>query len=80
MKPQTYYRLRCDKKDEKVLMQRVNLQFEPSVPEFRFNTGTEKVELHRALLRLVPVCPLRSVKAVKVTLQLLSSTLVPCTR
>lgn len=37
-----------------VLMQRVNLEFNPSVPEFRFNTGTEKVELHRALLRLVP--------------------------
>jgi very-short-patch-repair endonuclease len=37
-----------------VLMQRVNLEFDPSVPEFRFNTGTENVELHRALLRLVP--------------------------
>jgi len=37
-----------------VIMQRVNLEFNPSVPEFRFNTGTEKVELHRALLRLVP--------------------------
>ena len=37
-----------------VLMQRVNLEFDPSRPEFRFNTGTEKVELHRALLRLVP--------------------------
>ncbi|MBS0158831.1 MAG: AAA family ATPase [Nitrospira sp.] len=37
-----------------VLMQRVNLEFDPSVPEFRFNTGPEKVELHRALLRLVP--------------------------
>jgi hypothetical protein len=37
-----------------VLMQRVNLEFDPAVPEFRFNTGTEKVELHRALLRLVP--------------------------
>lgn len=37
-----------------VLMQRVNLMFDPSVPEFRFYTGTEKVELHRALLRLVP--------------------------
>lgn len=37
-----------------VLMQRVNLEFDPSVPEFRFSTGTEKVELHRALLRLVP--------------------------
>ncbi|MBW8879480.1 MAG: AAA family ATPase [Acidobacteria bacterium] len=37
-----------------VLMQRVNLEFDSAVPEFRFNTGTEKVELHRALLRLVP--------------------------
>jgi len=37
-----------------VLTQRVNLEFNPSVPEFRFNTGTEKVELYRALLRLVP--------------------------
>ncbi len=37
-----------------VLMQRVNLEFDPSVPEFRFLTGTEKVELHRALLRSVP--------------------------
>ena len=37
-----------------VLMQRVNLEFDPAVPEFRFSTGTEKVELHRALLRLVP--------------------------
>lgn len=37
-----------------VLMQRVNFEFDPAVPEFRFSTGTEKVELHRALLRLVP--------------------------
>ena len=37
-----------------VLLQRVNLEFNPSGPEFCFNTGTEKVELHRALLRLVP--------------------------
>ena len=37
-----------------VLMQRVNLEFDPSVPEFRFATGTEKVELHRALLRNIP--------------------------
>ena len=36
-----------------VLMQRVNLEFDPSVPEFHFATGTEKVELHCALLRLV---------------------------
>jgi very-short-patch-repair endonuclease len=37
-----------------VLMQRVNFEFDPAVPEFRFSAGTEKVELHRALLRLVP--------------------------
>jgi hypothetical protein len=37
-----------------VLLQRVNLEFDPSGPEFRLHTGTEKVELHRALLRLVP--------------------------
>ena len=37
-----------------LLMQRINLEFDPSVPEFQFSTGTEKVELHRALLRLVP--------------------------
>ena len=37
-----------------VLMQRVSLEFNPVVPEFRFNTGIEKVELHRPLLRLVP--------------------------
>lgn len=37
-----------------VLLQRVNLEFDPSGPEFRLHTGTEKVELHRGLLRLVP--------------------------
>lgn len=37
-----------------VLMQRIYLEFDPLLPEFRFTTGTEKVELHRALLRLVP--------------------------
>src|SRR5262249_60527876 len=37
-----------------VLLQRVNLEFDPSGPAFCFNTGTEKVELHRPLLRLVP--------------------------
>lgn len=37
-----------------VLMQRINLEFDSSAPEFRFITGTERVELHRALLRLVP--------------------------
>ena len=37
-----------------VLLQRLSLDFDPSRPEFRFFTGTEKVELQRALLRLVP--------------------------
>src|SRR5713101_7973258 len=37
-----------------VLMQRVNFEFDPALPEFRFSTGMEKVELHRALLLLVP--------------------------
>ena len=37
-----------------VLLQRVNLRFDPAGPEFCFDTGTEKVELYRALLRLVP--------------------------
>lgn len=37
-----------------VLMQRVNFEFDPAVPEFRLSTGMEKVELHRALLLLVP--------------------------
>lgn len=37
-----------------VLLQRVNLRFDPAGPEFRFDAGTEKVELHRALLRLMP--------------------------
>jgi very-short-patch-repair endonuclease len=37
-----------------VLIQRINLEFDPAIPEFRFNTGTEKVELNRGLLRLVP--------------------------
>jgi very-short-patch-repair endonuclease len=37
-----------------VLMQRIGLEFDPTIPEFKFNTGTEKVELHRGLLRLVP--------------------------
>jgi very-short-patch-repair endonuclease/energy-coupling factor transporter ATP-binding protein EcfA2 len=37
-----------------VLLQRINFEFDPAVPEFRLSTGTEKVELHRALLRLVP--------------------------
>ena len=37
-----------------VLLQRLSLGFDPSRPEFRFFTGTEKVELQRALLRLVP--------------------------
>ena len=37
-----------------VLVQQVTLDFDPSSPEFRFFAGTEKVELQRALLRLVP--------------------------
>lgn len=37
-----------------VLMQRVGLEFDPGKPEFRFHLGTEKVELHRGLLRLIP--------------------------
>ncbi len=37
-----------------VLLQRMNLEFDPALPEFRLTVGTEKVELHRALLRLVP--------------------------
>jgi len=36
-----------------VLLQRVNLELDPSVPEFHFATGTENVELNRALLRMV---------------------------
>ena len=30
-----------------VLMQRVNLEFDPALPEFHFSTGTEKVVLNR---------------------------------
>src|SRR5204863_9955475 len=37
-----------------VLLQRLNLQFDPAGPEFRLDAGTEKAELHRALLRLAP--------------------------
>jgi hypothetical protein len=37
-----------------VLVQRLNLRFDPDGPEFSFDAGTEKVELQRALLRLVP--------------------------
>ena len=37
-----------------VLLQRISLDFDPSVPEFRFVSGMEKPELQRALLRLVP--------------------------
>ena len=36
-----------------VLLQRVNLEFDPSAPAFRFNPGTEKVDCI-ALLRLMP--------------------------
>ncbi|MDH4083022.1 MAG: AAA domain-containing protein [Nitrospira sp.] len=37
-----------------VLLQRINLEFDPALPEFCLTVGTEQVELHRALLRLVP--------------------------
>ena len=37
-----------------VLLQRLTLEFDPTGPEFRFFTGVERVELQRALLRLVP--------------------------
>ncbi|NJL16436.1 MAG: hypothetical protein HC938_03785 [Nitrospira sp.] len=37
-----------------VLLQRLNLDFDPALPEFRLTVGTEPVGLHRALLRLVP--------------------------
>lgn len=44
-----------------VLMQRVNLEFLPSVPEFILFTGTNSVELHKALLRLVPTVEARMI-------------------
>ena len=37
-----------------ILFQRVSLAFNASVPEFSFSTGTDKIELYKALLRLVP--------------------------
>ena len=37
-----------------VLLQKINLHFDASAPEFHFHAGNEKVELHRSLLRLVP--------------------------
>lgn len=37
-----------------VISQRISLAFDASGPEFSFSTGTEKIELYRALLRLVP--------------------------
>jgi hypothetical protein len=37
-----------------VISQRISLAFDASGPEFSFSAGTEKVELYRALLRLVP--------------------------
>jgi very-short-patch-repair endonuclease len=36
-----------------ILLQRINLQFDPAGPEFRFDAGTERPELYRALLRLI---------------------------
>lgn len=44
-----------------ILLQRINFEFDPAVPEFRFSTGTEKVELHRALLRLLPTIEARMI-------------------
>ena len=44
-----------------VLLQRMNLQFDPAGPEFRLDAGTERAELHRALLRLVPVIEARMI-------------------
>ena len=37
-----------------ILFQRVSLAFNASVPEFSFSTGTDKIEMYKALLRLVP--------------------------
>lgn len=37
-----------------ILFQRVSLAFNESVPEFSFTTGTARIELYKALLRLVP--------------------------
>jgi hypothetical protein len=37
-----------------VLLQKIILEFDPATPEFRFSAGTEKIELHKALLRLIP--------------------------
>jgi very-short-patch-repair endonuclease len=37
-----------------VLFQKVTLAFNANVPEFTFTPGTEKIELYKALLRLVP--------------------------
>ena len=37
-----------------ILFQRVTLAFNASVPEFSFIPGTERIELYKALLRLVP--------------------------
>ena len=37
-----------------ILFQRVSLAFNAGVPEFSFSTGTDKIELYKALLRLVP--------------------------
>jgi very-short-patch-repair endonuclease len=44
-----------------ILLQRINFEFDPAVPEFHFSTGTEKVELHRALLRLLPTIEARMI-------------------
>jgi hypothetical protein len=37
-----------------ILFQKVTLTFNASIPEFSFTAGTERIELYKALLRLVP--------------------------
>ena len=44
-----------------VLLQRLTLEFDPTGPEFRFFAGVEKIELQRALLRLVPTIEARMI-------------------
>ena len=44
-----------------ILLQRLTLEFDPTGPEFRFFAGVEKIELQRALLRLVPTIEARMI-------------------
>ncbi|MDD4889860.1 MAG: AAA family ATPase [Phycisphaerae bacterium] len=44
-----------------VLMERVDLEFDPSGPEFHFTTGTQRAELNRALLRNLPGVDVRMI-------------------